>query len=183
MVLCALWGASYLQVVHHLSEITASNVVSLILMGSIVGCPLAGWLSDTWGRRKPLMIIGAIATLLAVIPLFLNSELSQTSLSLVFFALGFFSSTQVISYPLVAESNSIQTTGAATGCASLIIMGGGGVGQILFGWLMTHKAGISGATYTAADFQYAMWMFPITAIAALVAVILIRETYCKRQVL
>lgn len=180
MVLCALWGASYLQVVHHLPEIAASNVVSLIFMGSVIGCPFAGWLSDAQGRRKPLMIAGAIATLITVIPLFLNIPLSQTTLSVLFFALGFFTSTQVISYPLIAESNSADNTGASTGIASVIIMGGGGVGQVLFGWLMAHNAGTVVTAYTVADFQFAMWMFPIATVAALIAVLLTRETYCKR---
>lgn len=175
MVLCALWGASYLQVVHHLSEMAASNVVSLIFMGSVIGCPLAGWLSDSQGRRKPLMIVGAFATLISVLPLFLPIALSQMTLSILFFALGFFSSTQVISYPLIAESNPAATTGASTGIASVIIMGGGGVGQVLFGWLMVHHADAAVTTYTVVDFQCAMWMFPITAVAALVAVLLIKE--------
>ena len=180
MVLCALWGASYLQVVHQLPEMAASNVVSLIFIGSIIGCPLVGWLSDSQGRRKPLMIIGAIATLVTVIPLFMNIALSQTQLSILFFALGLFTSTQVISYPLIAESNSSENTGAATGIASVLIMGGGGVGQVLFGLLMQHHAGASTLSYTVADFQYAMWIFPLTAVAALLAVLLTRETYCKR---
>lgn len=180
MVLCALWGASYLKVAHHLPDIAASNVVSMIFMGSIIGCPLVGWLSDTQGRRKPLMIIGAIATLITVIPLFLDLSLSQTTLSVLFFCLGFFTSTQVISYPLIAESNPAENTGAATGIASVIIMGGAGVGQVLFGWLMTHHANTAVAQYSIADFQFAMWMFPIAAAAALIAVLMARETYCKR---
>lgn len=180
MVLCALWGANYLQTVHQLPEMAASNVVSLIFIGSIIGCPLVGWLSDSQGRRKPLMILGAVATLITVIPLFLDIQLSQFELSLIFFLLGFFTSTQVISYPLIAESNPPENTGAATGIASVLIMGGAGVGQVLFGWLIQHHAGFSVATYTQSDFQYAMWIFPLTALAALVAVLLARETYCKR---
>ncbi len=180
MVLCALWGASYLQVVHHLPDMAASNVVSLIFMGSVIGCPLVGWLSDSQGRRKPLMIGGAIATLITVIPLFMHVNLSQTALSVIFFALGFFTSTQVISYPLVAESNHSDNTGAATGIASVLIMGIGGVAQVLFGYLMTHHASSTAAQYTVADFQFAMWMFPIATIAALIAVLMTRETYCKR---
>lgn len=180
MVLCALWGASYLKVAHHLPDIAASNVVSMIFMGSIIGCPLVGWLSDTQGRRKPLMIIGAVATLITVIPLFLDLSLSQTTLSVLFFCLGFFTSTQVISYPLIAESNPAENTGAATGIASVIIMGGAGVGQVLFGWLMTHHANTAVDQYSIADFQFAMWMFPIAAAAALIAVLMARETYCKR---
>ncbi|HAT7074000.1 TPA: MFS transporter [Legionella pneumophila] len=180
MVLCALWGASYLQVAHHLSDIAASNVVSLIFMGSVVGCPLVGWLSDTQGRRKPLMIFGAVATLITTIPLFIDVVLTQMSLSILFFALGLFTSTQVISYPLVAESNQAENTGAATGIASVIIMGGGGVAQVLFGWLMAHHAGTNVTAYTVSDFQFAMWMFPVATIAGLVAVLMTRETYCKR---
>jgi MFS family permease len=182
MVICALWGATYLQVVHHLSEMAASNVVSLIFMGSVIGCPLAGWLSDSQGRRKPLMVAGAIATLIAVFPLFLDTTFSQVTLSILFFALGFFTSVQVISYPLIAESNSTDNTGASTGIASVIIMGGGGVGQVLFGWLMAHHAQAITTTYTVADFQFAMWMFPITAFVALIAALLTRETYCKHKV-
>lgn len=178
MVLCALWGASYLQVVHHLSERMASNTVSLIFLGSIIGCPLVGWLSDRQGKRKPLMIAGAIATLLALIPLFTQTTLSVAALSLIFFSLGFFSSTQVISYPLISESNTLENTGASTGIASIIIMGGAGVGQIVFGWLMTHHAQTN--HYSVADFQYALWMFPVAALAALIAVLLTRETHCKR---
>lgn len=180
MVLCALWGASYLQQVHHLSDIAASNVVMLIFTGSIIGCPLVGWLSDNQGRRKPLMLIGAIATLVSVIPLFMDIALSEWQLSLLFLSLGFFSSTQVIAYPLIAESNAPENTGVATGIASVLIMGGGGVGQVLFGWLIQNHAGVISQHYTTADFQFAMWMFPLTAIAALLAVFLTRETYCKR---
>jgi MFS family permease len=180
MVLCALWGSNYLQVVHRLPEFAASNVVSLIFMGSIIGCPLVGWLSDSQGRRKPLMIGGAVATLMTLLPLFLPLVCSQQMLSILFFALGFFTSTQVISYPLIAESNSAENTGASTGIASVIIMGGGGLGQVLFGWLMARHAKTAVITYTVADFQYAMWIFPITVVIALIAALLMRETYCKR---
>lgn len=180
MVLCALWGASYLQEVHQLSSLSASNIVSLIFMGSILGCPLVGWLSDSLGRRKPLMIIGAIATLLTVIPLFLGHVLSETILSVLFFSLGLFTSTQVIAYPLIAESNRAENTGVATGIASVVIMGGGGIGQIVFGMLMRQHAGSVTQHYGVTDFQFAMWMFPIAAVVALVAILLTRETYCER---
>ncbi|WP_165474766.1 MFS transporter [Legionella nagasakiensis] len=177
MVLCALWGASYLEVVHQMPKIDASNVVSLIFIGSILGCPLVGWLSDSMGQRKPLMIFGAVATLLTVMPLFSGIAFSKMALSVLFFTLGVFTSTQVITYPLIAESNRSSNTGAATGIASVIIMGGGGVGQVLFGVLMHHHAGT--AHYTVADFQFAMWMFPIATIVALLAVLFTQETHCK----
>jgi MFS family permease len=181
MVLCALWGASHLQIAHQLTQIEASNVVTLMFIGSIFGCPLVGWLSDTLARRKPLMVIGAIATLLTLLPLLTGAILSKTTLSIIFFALGLFTSTQVISYPLIAESNPLRSTGVATGIASVIVMGGGGLAQVLFGLLLQRHAGIVTQQYTAADFEFAMWMFPLTVAIALFAILLTRETYCKHS--
>ena len=180
MVLCALWGASYLAVAHQLDGMAASNIVSLIFMGSIFGCPLVGWLSDRLGRRKPLMLMGAIATLIIISPLLMGVSLSPVVLSVLFFALGVFTSTQVIAYPLIAESNAPAQTGVATGMASVIIMGGGGFGQVLFGVLMRHHAQGLSQQYAVGDFQFAMWMFPIAALVALLAILLTRETHCRR---
>ncbi|MFY7697858.1 MAG: MFS transporter [Legionella sp.] len=176
MVLCALWGACYLEGVHHLPKIQASNTISLILVGSIIGCPLVGWFSDRCGLRKPVMVIGAVATLIIVIPLCLDIVLSPLVLSGLFLALGFFTSSQVTAYPLIAESNLPSNTGAATGIASIIIMGGAGVGQLLFGLLMQNHANLS--VYAAGDFKVAMWIFPISSLIALIALLFTRETYC-----
>lgn len=182
MVLCALWGASYLQVVHHLSDMEASSVVSLIFIGSVLGCPLVGWLSDRQGRRKPVMILGALATLLIMSPLYMPIELSKTMLSFIFFGLGFFTSVQVISYPLIAESNLSANTGSATSIASVLIMGGAAVAQVVYGWLMQYHAGNTVTVYSVSDFQSAMWMFPVVTLIALFAMFFIRETNCKRVV-
>lgn len=178
MVICALWGASYLQIVHHLSPLSASNIVSMIFMGSIIGCPLIGWLSDRDGRRKPIMLIGAVATLIVVTVLLRLTHISEAILSLLFFSLGFVSSTQVISYPLIAESNSPRHTGFATSIASTIIIGGAAVGQIIFGALVQHHAHDM-HTYTTIDFQLAMMLFPIATMIALLSALFVRETYCK----
>lgn len=181
MILCALWGASYLTAVHGLSGISAAATVNYIFIGSLIGCPLAGWLSDSQGRRKPLMMIGAVASLLTLLPFFTGLPLSENWLKCLFFAMGFFTSTQVISYPLIAESNAPGNTGIATGIASVLIMGGGGLGQLLFGLLIEHHAKAHPAQYLSSDYQYAMWIFPIATFFGLVAVIFCRETWCKRK--
>lgn len=185
MVLCALWGATYLTLVHHMTEWQASNIISMILLGSIFGCPIAGWLSDTMRKRKPVMIFGAIASLLCTIPLFYHNifDLNYASLSVIFFALGFFTSTQVVSYPLVAESNSPQNTGFATSIASIIIMGSAAVAQVIFGWLIDYHSKQNIIVNQVADIQYAMLLFPITIFLSLIASMLIKETNCKMSVI
>lgn len=181
MVLCALWGASYLKTVHHFSDIAASNIVSCIYLGSIIGCPLAGFLSDSHGVRKSYMIAGAVTSMTIVLPLILQTTFNQAELSLLFFALGFFTSTQVLAYPLVAESNPLASTGTAIGIASVIIMGGGALGQLAFGCLLEAHADVLSSHVHRADFQFAMWLFPVACIIALLISILLRETFCSRN--
>ena len=92
-------------------------------------------------------------------------------------------STQVITYPLITESNHPSNTGVATGIASVIIMGGAAIGQILFGWMMECHAGGVTQQYSTIDFQFAIWMFPVAIIFALIAIILTpekRSVYARR---
>lgn len=184
MVLCALWGIAYLEKVHHLSAIQASNVTSMILFGSIFGCPIAGYLSDRYRRRKLPMIFGAVASLVCMFLILAGVGLSYTQLLMLFFCLGLFTSTQVITYPMVAESNQAHLTGTATGLASVLIMGGAGIAQMLFGILLDkHWNGlvVEGVRiYSASNYQFAMKMFPVALIIGLLAVFLARETKCRK---
>lgn len=180
LVLCSLWGGSYLQIVHDLPVMTSSNIVSLILLGSIFGCPLAGWISDRWGKRKPIMLIGSVLTFFLIVPLFVKASINVTELSIIFFCWGLFTSTQVVIYPMITESNDLSNTGLANSIASIIIMGGGALAQMVFGHLVHSHAGST--NYQAADLHFAMWMFPITTVLAFIAIAFTRETYCKRAV-
>lgn len=179
MVLCALWGASFLQVAQHVSVPVSSNIISLIYVGSIIGCPLVGWLSDRQGLRKPLMLFGAVFTMITMLVLVTGIILSEFQLKLLFLLVGLVSSTQVLSYPLIAESNPKQITGSATAMGSILIIAGAAIAQIIFGALMQYHAGELKYAYDLSDYQFAIWIFPVAALFSVIAVVLLRETYCR----
>ena len=58
-------------------------------------------------------------------------------------------------------------------------MGGGGVGQILFGWMMQTHAGIAVQQYSVNDFNFAMLIFPLAIIVALISIFYAKEKLCK----
>jgi MFS family permease len=181
MVLCALWGMQYLQVVQHMSVYQASNAVSMIFLGSMLGCPLAGFISDKIQKRKPVMWLGGYFALFLSIPLVqTHLQLSFSSILFIFFSLGLFTSAQVISYPLIAESNSPQYSGRACSIASFIIMGGGMLAQILFGYLLSFKA-VPGHAVSVEQFKIAMYLFPASIMIALIAMAVMKETNCHNQ--
>lgn len=176
-----LWGIMYLTQVHHFSRASASYITSMVFVGTIIGSPVVGWFSDYIGRRKSPMIIGAITSLAVILAIIYLPSLNFVSLLLLFLALGFFTSAQIVSYPLITESNPKMLTGTATGLASVLIMGGGAVFQPLFGWFMDlHWQGlvVNGThVYSATDYFWGMAIMPIAFVIGLIAAGLIKETY------
>lgn len=183
MVIDALWGGLYLTEVHHISMTRATIITTMIFIGSIIGCPLAGWWSDTIGQRRMPMIVGGAFSLITMAAIMFMPHSGFNTLLVLFFALGFFTSTQVIGYPTVIESNPESMTGTATGLASVIIMGGAAIAQPMFGWLMdiswSGKLMNNVPVYSSSDFHNAMLMFPIAFIIALIAIAVVKDPLKK----
>lgn len=183
MLLCALWGNMYLEQVHHLSDLQSSNVVSMIFVGTIIGGPIIGAWSDKISLRKFPMIIGVILSLLAILILTEFSNLGYHALLILFFFIGFFTSTQVLAYPVISESNNRIVSSTAMGLGSVLIMGAPALFQPIFGAIMDHYwTGLvqnNIHVYSNTAFQKAMMIFPITFVFALIAACLIRETNCR----
>jgi len=184
-LLGAIWGSLYLMQIHHFSHEQATYPTSLIFTGTILGAPIVGWLSDKIGRRKPLMILGAILSLILVLLVIYAPNLSLLSYSLLFFLLGLTTSTQVISYPTVNESNPKMITATAVSVVSLCCISGGAIFQPLFGWLMdlshdsTVVAGVH--VYSLHDYHMGLAILPIAFLVALLAALLVKETRCQAQ--
>ncbi len=179
-LLGALWGSLYLVQVRHLTRFEASIVSSMLFIGTILGSPVLGWLSDRIGRRKLPMIVGAIISLLLIIWLMSAGNMSYGTLIFLFFALGFITSTQILSYPLIAESNPHYLVASAESIASTLIMSGGFL-QTLFALLMSwhwdHRIINGIPIYSVHNYYYALAIMPVGFCIALLTAYRIRETY------
>lgn len=185
-ILGALWGMVYLEQMHGLSHAQASYVTSMLFFGVILGSPFFGWFSDFIKSRRKPMILGAIVSLAVVLILLYVPGLSLLSLIVLSFLLGFFTSSQIISYPVVAELNPIELTGSAVSIISLTIMISGAIIQPVTGWLIQMhwepSMLINGRPlYLATDYMHAMLIMPFSFIASLVLTFMIKETGCKSE--
>ncbi len=184
-LLGGLWGMHYLMQVHHLSWIDSSYVASMLFVGVIFGSPAFGWFSDRIGRRCLPMIIGAILSFIVIMLLMYIPSLSRIQLSILFFLVGFVTSSQVLTYPTIAELNPIALTGTAVSIASVTIMLSGVIFQPLFGWILEwkwdHTIIDNVRVYSVQDFNHAMLIMPIAFVIGLVIAFLIRETNCESK--
>ncbi|MES2218637.1 MAG: MFS transporter [Pseudomonadota bacterium] len=184
-LLGGLWGVRYLVQVHGVSEIQASYATSMLFVGIIFGSPAFGWFSDHIGRRCLPMVVGAIVSLLVMLILMYAPGLSLTSLMVLFFLIGFVTSSQVLSYPTIAELNPIALTGMAVSVASILIQGSGAIFDPLFGkvleWNWDRTLVNGQPIYSISDFNTAMMIMPIAFVIGLIIAFLIKETYCESQ--
>lgn len=181
----AVFGAGYLEQVHHLAPTEAAFANGLLFLSAMVGSPVFGWISDVMKKRKLPMYIGGVISLIVMFML-MYLPLGVVGVYVMFLALGFFTSAQVITYPVIAESNVPENIATGLGMGSTLIMSGGAFLVPLFGVLLNmHWNGAmqNGAPlHTLADYQFASWMLPISFIIGIAAIIFGKETKCKRIV-
>ena len=177
MIIGALWGAEYLQVAHGIPLQQATFIVTLVFIGLIIGSPLFGFISDRLGRRKSVMIIGGVLNIICILVI-LYGQLSYDGLLLAFLLLGVFSSSQILTYPLIMESAPSHIIASSEALSAVLIMGGGALFQPLFGYLIDRLS--NGSNYTPQAFEHAMLILPITFLIATLLACFLKETYCKR---
>ncbi len=183
-LLGATWGSLYLTYIDHLSRVEASNVISMLFFGIMIGGPLFGWWSDSIGKRRLPMLLGGFCALITTLLIINFSSLSGVSLMVLFFLLGLFSSTQAIGYSVITESNT-HSCSTALSIASLLVMGGGAIAQPFFGWLMDYhwhgSMNDQARTHVFEHFSSAILILPISFFIGLLVIIFLKDSHCQSK--
>lgn len=158
MIIGGLFGVSYFTQAHNMTSFDASKITSMIFLGTIIGSPLMGWLSDYIKDSRKLMLYMSFISFILFGMLYFFS-MTQTQYLILFFTLGVVTSAQILSYPSITVSNSHKISGTALGLASCIIMGLGSMGIALTGKILYIFGNASVVNdvemYSIMDYNYA----------------------------
>ena len=180
----AMMGSLYLMQRLGVDKEEAAMVNSMLFLGAIVGGPLIGWCSDRIGLRVLPMKIGAMLSLIVFLGI-LYLPVSLGMMGVLFFLLGFFTASQVISYALVAESNSPAMTAVALSLVSILTQGGYIIYQNLFSALLLWHGEMQMVdhvpVYSLGDYQSAAMILPLGLGLALFVIFKLKETYCRQS--
>lgn len=175
-----LWAIPFLRDVYGMNRTLATHHTSLLLAGFALGALLIGTLSDSFGRRRPVTILTALAYLLCWLPLLLQLPLSPGSGLMLFFVMGLSAACFTLSWACVKEVNPHALSGMATSLANTGAFLGTGILQPLVGHAIDIAVATRGGTAPeAGDYRIGIWiLFAFTAIG-LFGTLFIRETYCR----
>ena len=169
-----IWGVRYLQEAHGLDYGSAVMRSATVPIGWIIGCPLLGFISDRIGRRKPVIIGGALL-LLACLAWILYGKTGVFPPYLLGLVAGLASGSAMLPYTVIKEANPPQFGGTATGVINFLNFTFSALLGPVFGWILVNVSG-GAAQMELADYQTAFMplLFGV-GIAAILALIL-RET-------
>lgn len=183
VVLGATWGLPYIVAVRDLTSTQASYITSMIFLGAIIGSPITGWFSDYIQRRRLSMQIGGLLTLVIFTAILKLPDLGLISLMILFFLLGLVASVQVVSYPLVVESNPLEITTTAEGVTCTLIMSAGIISSLI-GWSLDHHwlglySNNGSRLYLPSNYQDTALIFIIGFTLATLVAFAIKETFAR----
>lgn len=107
------------------------------------------------------------------------SNITVLEISLLFFLIGFFSSSQCLGYPAIIENNPAKASAIASSLGSIIVLGGGALLKLFFGAILdffwSGKIQDTVRVYSKEDFNAAFYLLIASFFIALVMTFFIKE--------
>jgi MFS family permease len=114
-----VWGVRFLQEGHGVDYASAVLRSASVPFGWIIGCPLLGALSDRLGRRKPVILGGALG-LLGCLAWILYGDPTLLPPYVLGLATGIVSGAAMLPYSVIKEANPSGLGGTATGVVNFL---------------------------------------------------------------
>jgi len=169
-----IWGVRFLQDAYDLDFATAVMKSAIVPFGWIIGCPLLGFISDRIGRRKPVIIGGAIV-LLACLAFVLYGRAGIFPPYSIGLVLGIASGSAMLPYTVIKEANPPQFSGTSTGVVNFINFTLSALLGPVFGRILVKAAG-SSAEMELTHYQIAFKPLLIGVVIAIVLTLILKET-------
>lgn len=161
------------------SEHSAGYMLTIAWIGYAIGCPLLGFISDIFERRRVVLRLSAF---LALISMLMILHLSgQIYLQVGFFILGISAAGQSVGFATIAEQFKKQFVAVGFGLNNAIITTVAAINAPTIGLLLDRASGEN-----AISLENYLSVFNILIAIAVIGIILsmffVKETYCKSMV-
>jgi MFS family permease len=169
-----VWGVRYLQEARGLAYADAVLRSSTVPFGWIVGCPLLGLASDRIGRRKPVILGGAVV-LLGCLAFILYGPANLFPPYSVGLVAGVASGAAMLPYTVIKEANPPELGGTATGVVNFLNFTFSALLGPLFGGIL-QKVSAGASPMEPLHYQTAFTPLLYGVALAIVLVFLLKET-------
>jgi MFS family permease len=169
-----VWGVRYLQDARGFDYATAVLRSASVPFGWIIGCPLLGLISDRIGRRKPVIVGGAVV-LFACLAWILFGPAHVLPPYVVGLTTGIGSGAAMLPYTVIKEANPPQLSGTATGVVNFLNFTFSALLGPVFAGILAGVS-VSGSPMGLDQYQTAFQPMLYGVALAIVLTLLLKET-------
>jgi sugar phosphate permease len=164
-----LWAGPYLMNVYQYTDAETGNLIMLIAIGALIGCPLSGLIADKFfPTKKKIALITVTLYTLTWIPLvFMTDFMSLNLLRVLMFLFGFLAYANVIIWANLKENIDSRIMGTASGLLNFFGFMGAAVYQHLLGVIIS-KAPVANNLIAASGFKSAFMLCLISLVIAII---------------
>lgn len=161
------------------SESFSSYMITLAWVGYAIGCPLLGFLSDYFKRRKGVLMVAGVFSVVSILMVIFSEN--KYLLMMGFFLLGFSASGQSVGFATIAEQFKKQFVPIGLALNNFMVM-------ILIATNAPTIAFIIDKAKSKPDFGLSNYyeafslLIVVSVIALVMSFLLIKETFCKSVV-
>jgi MFS family permease len=174
-----VWGVRYLQEAHGLEYASAVMRSAAVPFGWIIGCPLLGFISDRLGRRRPVIIGGALI-LLVCLAFILFGGTGLFPPYVLGLVAGVASGSAMLPYTVIKEANPPQFSGTVTGVVNFLNFTFSALLGPVFAWLLQRISG-GAERMEKAHYQVAFAPLLLGVIVAIILTFLLKETGSAKE--
>jgi MFS family permease len=173
-ILDMIWGVRFLQEGRGFEYGAAVMRSASVPFGWIIGCPLLGFLSDRFGRRKPVIAAGGVV-LLGCVAWILYGPADVFPPYVIGLTAGVASGAAMLPYTVIKEANPPEMSGTATGVVNFLNFTFSALLGPVFGWVLAAVSG-QAATRSLEHYQTAFEPLLYGVILAIVLTLFLKET-------
>jgi MFS family permease len=164
----------------HFSPNFSSYMITMSWVGYAIGCPMLGFLSDYYERRKRWLSLSTVLGIIALIMIIYSSQKHVVVSG--FFLLGFAAGGQSVGFSIIGEQFKKQFVVLGLALNEAMITAFAAMNAPLIGWFIDASKHHAIASRLHDYYVAFSILFVIVFIAVIFSFFFIKETYCKSVV-
>ncbi|NLY77788.1 MAG: MFS transporter [Tissierellia bacterium] len=176
--LTGTWGVSYLTSVYGVSKVSATNYMTVAVIGMSIGSAVIGKFSDKIRKRKlPMLLFGTVNLVSWALLIFLNGGKPPIEiLNPLLFILGISCPAFALGWACSKEVNPPEITGISTSVVNIGGFLGGAIMPPVVGYIIDKYGEILSPVQL---YQRAFLYCFIAVVIGYIAIFLVKETNCR----
>jgi len=174
-IFAMLWGVPFFMKAYHLTTEQAAVINSTVMLGWVIGSPVAGFLADRLGKRLVVMFVSNVLVLILFVLLAYTQWFDRELVMIMMGLMGFFSGAQILCFAIAKDANPEYAKASVIGGTNFLVFIWAAILTPLSGVILqwVHHGAL--ATYSLSEYRYALILVVACLLLSLLLILALKR--------